>query len=65
MSRKSFSIKSGLKISFLGHALECRTCLKSDPNCLIADDVGVRHCDNDNDLCYAWFDRTGMFKSYF
>jgi hypothetical protein len=43
----------------LDHALECRTCDKNDSNCLLAQEANIRVCPNENDLCYAWFDRTG------
>ena len=48
----------------LGYALQCKTCEKTDPACLLGRDVEIRKCTNDNDLCYSWFDRTGKLKLF-
>ncbi|CAF0729276.1 unnamed protein product [Rotaria sordida] len=40
-------------------ALECKTCQQDNPDCLLADNVEIRQCENDNDRCFTWFDRTG------
>jgi hypothetical protein len=45
-------------ISYLGSALQCKFCDKSDPACLLANDVDIRDCPSDDDICYSWFDRT-------
>lgn len=43
----------------LDEALECKTCRKTDPDCILGYTATVRYCADENDLCYAWFDRTG------
>ena len=33
--------------------------MKDEPSCVLAQETELRVCENDADLCYAWFDRTG------
>ena len=33
--------------------------MKDDSSCVLAQQTELRTCENDADLCYAWFDRTG------
>jgi hypothetical protein len=37
----------------------------SDLYCLSGQNVRIRQCENDDDLCYSWFHRTGKKKFLF
>jgi hypothetical protein len=58
------SMKIPFNIRILGNALQCKTCEKNDPSCLLADEVEIRDCPSDEDFCYSWFDRTSKFEHF-
>ncbi|CAF0751716.1 unnamed protein product [Rotaria sp. Silwood1] len=61
-SSKAYFVLQVLFLTYLLHmscALECKTCQKDNLDCLSSENIATRHCENDNDLCFSWFDRTG------
>ncbi|CAF4437563.1 unnamed protein product, partial [Rotaria sp. Silwood2] len=42
-----------------GNALQCKTCEENNPSCLFEHDIKIRHCENEEDVCYSWLYRSG------
>ncbi|CAF4205959.1 unnamed protein product, partial [Rotaria magnacalcarata] len=41
------------------NGLQCRVCEERGSSCLFAQHTKTRECENDDDICYSWFYRSG------
>lgn len=57
-NKKSDIFSSYSNKIFLACAIECKVCGAGNPSCLFEYSES-RVCENEDDVCYSWFYRTG------